>query len=178
MPAMKPKSQQRTVYTFHKKNVWLIRKRLTMPNGYPAELDVIVHPGAVVIVPFISPREVLLLRQYRPSLEKYLWEFPAGTMNKGESPLVSAKRELQEETGYKAGRIRQIGRIYPVPGYSTERMVIYKAQDLKPRFLAGDPDEVIEVRTFTTARVREMVKKGQIIDAKTICALVFAGVRV
>ncbi len=91
-----------------------------LPNGNSVQLDLIVHPGAALIVPFLGKDRIILLRQWRAVLNKYLLELPAGTLDKGESILTCAKRELIEETGYASQKMTKLGRIYPVPGYSTE----------------------------------------------------------
>ncbi len=169
------RSNFQLLYQFKKKNISLIREELILPNGYPATAEIVVHPGAVVIVPVLNKTQALLLRQYRLSIKQYLYEFPAGTINPGEQPLPCAKRELREETGYAGKRFRRLGKIYPVPGYSTELIHIYRADGLKAQPAAKDPDEVIDVRPWTLSEIQNLFRKGQIVDAKTICALAFCG---
>lgn len=169
------RSNPQLIYQFKKKNISLVRERLKLPNGYPVTAEIVVHPGAVVIVPILNKNQVLLLRQYRLSIKKYLYEFPAGTINPGEQPLSCAKRELREETGYGGEIFRKVGKIFPVPGYSTELIYIYRADGLQPQPMAKDPDEVIDVRTFTLSQIRDLFRKGNLVDAKTICALAFCG---
>ena len=162
-------------FKFRGKVITVTRKRARLPNGHVSELDLVEHPGAVLLVPFVNAREILLLRQYRPVIGKYLYELPAGTLKPKESALSCAQRELAEETGYAARKISLLGRIYPVPGYSTEIIFIYQATQLIEKVLPKEPDEVIAVHRFGKARVVEMFKRGQISDAKTICALAFCG---
>lgn len=150
--------------------ITLEHKKIPLPNGYLVQMDVIKHLGAALIVPFFSRDKVILLRQYRPVIKKYLYELPAGTAEKGESDLMTAKRELIEETGYSVGKMTLMGHIYPVPGYSTEKIVIYKAEKLKPVKYHAEQDEVITLQTVNRATVKQMFKKGQLTDAKTICA--------
>ena len=157
-----------------KKFSYSIEKRL-LPNGKITTIDVIWHPGAVLIVPFVNKNSVIFLRQYRAVLEKYLYEFPAGTLDPKEKLLTCAKRELAEETGFAARRWRKLGKIYPVPGYSTEVIHIYQAEDLFERQADKDVDEIIETCTFSKHEIREMFHLGQILDAKTICALALCG---
>ena len=149
----------------------LFKQKRRLPNGYVTELDIIKHPGAVLIIPFLNPQELIMLRQFRPVLNKYLFELPAGTINKSEIPLACAHRELIEETGYAAKKMTLLGKIYPVPGYSTEKILIYRAQGLKPESRAGDKDEIIKKNIFTKKETKRLFKTGKIIDAKTISAL-------
>lgn len=152
-----------------------IEKKVELPNGVKSNLQMIDHPGAVLIAPFVNSNQIIFLRQYRPTIEKYIYELPAGTMEKGEKPLNCAKRELIEETGFKAKRISKIGEIYPVPGYSNEIIFIYKAEQLTPYTAPKDEDEIIECKLFTKGEVRGLFKSNKIKDAKSICALVMCG---
>ena len=167
------RTKPQIVYQFKKKNIFLVKEDQVLPNGYRVIKEIVVHPGAVLIVPMLDAHRVLMLRQYRSSIKKYLYEFPAGTINPGEKILPCAKRELMEETGYAGKVFRKMGEIYPVPGYSTELIYIYRAEDLRPQAVAKDPDEIIDVHQLTLAEVRDLFRKGKIVDAKTICALAF-----
>ncbi|OGX24941.1 MAG: hypothetical protein A2787_03145 [Omnitrophica WOR_2 bacterium RIFCSPHIGHO2_01_FULL_48_9] len=162
-------------FKFKGKIITVTRKRTRLPNGYMADMDFVVHPGAVLIVPFVNPQEILMLRQYRPVIGKYLYELPAGTLKIKENVLSCARRELNEETGYTAKKLSLLGKIYPVPGYSTEIISIYEAFELKEKAMPKEPDEVIQVHRFKKSRVLKMFKRGHIRDAKTICALAFCG---
>jgi ADP-ribose pyrophosphatase len=152
----------------------LVRKR-RLPNGYLATFETIKHPGAALIVPFLSKNKIIMLRQLRPVINRYIYELPAGTLNKAESALACARREIVEETGYYAKKLTIIGKIYPVPGYSTERIIIYKAQGLKRKERRTEQDEVIKSHIFTKRQIRRLFKNGKIVDAKTIAALAFCG---
>lgn len=153
----------------------LFTKRVKLPNGYISSLEIIKHPGAVLIIPFFSKDKLVLLRQFRPVIGAFLYELPAGTLNGKENPLSCAKRELLEETGFVAGYFKKMGYIYPVPGYSTEKILIYQAKGLKKREAACEKDEVIESFVIDRAGMRGMFKQGKIMDAKTICALAMCG---
>ncbi len=153
----------------------LSTKKVRLPNGYLANLEVITHPGAVLIIPFLTKEKVILLRQLRAVLNIYMYELPAGTLKKNELPLDCAKREIIEETGYSAGKLIELGHIYPVPGYSTEKITIFKAQGLEKQSGNTDQDEIIEPFIVTKQQVRSMFKSGKIIDAKTICAFTMCG---
>jgi ADP-ribose pyrophosphatase len=151
--------------------VYIGKERL--PHGYVATFEMIKHPGASLIVPFLSKDKMIMLRQLRPVIGSYIYELPAGTLDKNESPLSCARREIIEETGYSAGKFTLLGKIYPVPGYSTEKIFIYKAERLKKKERVAEKDEVIESHIFTKSRIKDLFKRGRIIDAKTICALTF-----
>ncbi len=163
---------------FKGKLLKLSTQQKQLPTGQSTTVEVIEHPGAVLIIPFLSHHEIVLIHQYRPVLGKYLYELPAGTLNPHETILRCAHRELQEETGYKAKIIKKLGHIYPVPGYSTEVISIFQAEQLtalsKP--VKKDLDEVIETKVLTKQQISQLFKKGKINDAKTICALAFCRV--
>ncbi len=154
-------------------NVLIKKKKL--PNGYTATYEMIRHPGASLIVPFLTRDKIIMLRQLRPVIESYIYELPAGTLDRNESPLSCAKREIIEETGYEAGRFTLIGRIYPVPGYSTEKIYIYKAERLKAKARVAEKDEVIKSHILTRSAVNRLFREGKLVDAKTISALAFCG---
>lgn len=153
----------------------LFKKTILLPNGYRASFEMIKHPGAALIIPFISKDKIILLRQLRPVIDSYIYELPAGTLGKGELPLECAKREIIEETGYSAKKFKLLGSIYPVPGYSTERIFIYKASALKKERWAPEEDEIIEHIVVTKPKVIKMFKDGKFNDAKTVCALAMCG---
>lgn len=165
-----PKNKQ----VFKGKLIKVSIKRRRLPNGYLARLEVVDHIGAALIVPELGPDKILILRQFRPVINEYLYELPAGTLNKNESAVSCARREIVEETGFAAGNLTRLGEIYPVPGYSTEKIVIFKAGRLFKKIVAAEKDEVIQVKALTRSQVRKLFKKGMIKDAKTICALAMA----
>jgi ADP-ribose pyrophosphatase len=150
---------------------WPVR----LPNGRTIRITFINHPGAVIIVPFLNNKTVVMIRQFRPALKKYIYELPAGTLDPDESVSRCARRELLEETGLKAGRLTKLGSIYPVPGYSTEVIHVFKAQGLTATQAQPEEYEVIELIPMDISQVRRLLKQGKLMDAKTICALVFGG---
>ena len=154
-------------------NAFVMKKRL--PNGYRATFEMIKHPGAALIIPLLAKDKVILLRQLRPVINSYIHELPAGTLDKGERPHSCARREIIEETGYSAKRLKFLGYIYPVPGYSTEKIYIYKAWGLKKVNHIKEADEVIETFVFTRKEVKKLFKSGKITDAKTIAGLAMCG---
>lgn len=146
-----------------------------LPNGRTITISYINHPGAVIIAPFLSKDKVLFMRQFRPALKKYIYELPAGTLDPNESLLSCAKRELIEETGYRTKKIKKIGQIYPVPGYSTEIIHIFKAEQLTAGEAEPEDYEVIKLHPMTKSQVQRLFKKGQLQDAKSIATLAFCG---
>lgn len=142
-----------------------------LPNGRESVRELIVHNGGVTIVAQPEPLKIVLIKQYRYAIGKVFWELPAGTLDKNEDPLNSAKRELKEETGYRASKWESLGIVYPLPGYSTEVLYFFKATDLIDDEPEPDPDENIEVKIMDLKQAWQMVKDGEIRDAKTIAGL-------
>lgn len=150
-------------------------RKTRLPNGMTVNVEMVDHPGAVVIIPFLTKYSIILLRQFRPVLDDYIYELPAGTLEKKESPLACARREIIEETGYSARAFTRLGHIYPVPGYSTEKLILFKAEELTHRGILCEADEVIEPWVYSKQGVRKLFKSGKLVDAKTICGLVMCG---
>jgi ADP-ribose pyrophosphatase len=109
-------------------------------------------------------------------VDKYIWEIPAGTLKRGENPIRCAKRELEEEIGYKARSLEYLTRIYTTPGFTNERIYIYKATRLERVSISPDIDEILAAKNFTASKIRQMFKSKKIIDAKTIAGLVMCGI--
>jgi len=143
----------------------------TTPDGARVERDVVVHPGAVVILPVLADGRVVMIRNYRFSIEKRLLELPAGTREPGESPIETAGRELEEETGYRAARIEPLIEFYTSPGVMTERMFAFTATELSEVGQRLTDTERIDVEVLDPARVRERLLSGAIEDGKTIATL-------
>ena len=152
-----------------------INKTLKLPNGHPGSYLCVEHIGACAIIPLISKDKVILIKQFRIALEKYIWEIPAGTLEKKEKPEKCAKRELIEEIGYKAGRLKKLGEIYPAVGYSDEVLHIFKATDLIKTQVMQEKDEIIEPKMFTRPQIGKMIRSGKIRDSKTISAFAMLG---
>lgn len=153
------------------------RKTVLLPGGKQVE-RVLVHPGnAVAILPVSDDGNCFLLRQYRFAIGKYICEAPAGTLEPGESPLETARRELIEETGMQGGTFIDRGFILTTPGFTDERIYLFEARDLSPSTdYEKDEDEVIEVFRVPITELPGMVSDGRISDAKTI-ALIFRCLR-
>lgn len=161
--------------TLHRGRVFdLSKENVTLENGATVDLDIIRHPGASAVVPVSNSNTLILLRQYRHALGKYIWEIPAGTLDPNETPIECAKRELIEETGFSASSWQELGEITPLPGYSDERIHIFLSSDLVPAKQDLDKDEVLRVHEIALDRAVEMIYKGIIQDAKTICGLFLA----
>jgi ADP-ribose pyrophosphatase len=143
------------------------------PEGDNVEKGFIDHPGSVVIVPSVNEK-ILMLQQYRLALDQVILELPAGTREIGEEWLACAKRELREETGYRAENWQHLGHVWPAPGITNEMMAIYLATDLKSDPLPGDFDEQIEVVPSYFSEMIEMALNGSLQDAKSIVALLRA----
>jgi len=158
------------------KKFTFIRERRRLPNGVVTQLEMIDYPQAAVILPFLDKGRIVLLKQFRVVFGKTLYELPAGTAAKGETPLACARRELPEETGYAAKKFKKLGFIYPVPGYSNEVIHIFKAEKLYPFSLTKDADEILKPVVLSVAQVRRLFKQGRLPDGKTVCALAFAGI--
>ena len=150
---------------------------VTLPNGHRTDLEVIRHPGASAVVPFVSPDEVLLVRQYRFATGGYLLEVPAGKLDSGEPPEDCARRETEEETGHSVGRLEKLGAIWTTPGFTDEVIHLFAAHDLRPTRLGHGADEVMTVERVRFSDALERVDRGEINDAKSVCALLLAARR-
>lgn len=133
--------------------------------------DCIVHPGAAVILPLLEPNIVLMIKNKRFAVGKTLWELPAGTLEPDELPLMCAKRELEEETGFKAKEFKPLLEFYSTPGFSNEKLYAFVAEGLKPTQQKTDADEEIEVHPVTWTEILALIKSGEIVDAKTLTVL-------
>ncbi|MBC7871599.1 MAG: NUDIX hydrolase [Chitinophagaceae bacterium] len=145
-----------------------------LPNGQHSKREIVRHPGAVAIIALDKNGDVLMVRQFRLAAGKVLLEIPAGTLNPNEAPIDCAVRELQEETGYKPGKIEPIGGIFVAPGYTTEFIHLFMATDLTESKLSLDDDEFIELDHVSMKDALAWIETGAIIDGKTISGLLRA----
>jgi ADP-ribose pyrophosphatase len=144
-------------------------------DGHTFLRETIQHPSSVVILPILPDGKVLLLRQFRHAVGRFIYEIPAGTKEEGETLLACAKRELAEETGHTASFWKRLCQFYPAPGISTERMVLYLAKGLKPlkRKVAMDKDEYIAHHPATVKEVLDLVRTHRVVDAKSIIGILW-----
>jgi ADP-ribose pyrophosphatase len=153
------------------------REVVTLSNGRKVRMEAVRHRGSVVLIPQPSPGEVILIRQFRFVIGRWIWELPAGSLEPGEAPARAARRECVEEIGWRPTRIRRLGAYYPSPGFCDERMIFFACSGLvRPQRPAKiDPDEQIEPKTFRVRDVWRLVDRGQILDMKTVIGLVLLG---
>jgi ADP-ribose pyrophosphatase len=148
--------------------------RVEMPNGRVTELEVMRHPGAAAVVPLTEQGGVLLVRQYRYATGDWLLEIPAGKLDAGEEPEYCARRELEEETGYRPDELISLGWIWTSPGFADEKIHLYLARDLQPARQNLESDEVLTVEEIPFEDAVEMARDGRICDGKSVSALLRA----
>lgn len=172
-----PRVASRRVYTGRVINLDVDTVRF--PNGSVGELEMIRHPGASAVVPFLTDPvgddpQVLLIRQYRYAAERFLYEIPAGRLDPGEAPDVCARRELREETGCTAERVEHLMTMYTTPGFTDERIHLFMAVGLTRGEDSREADEFIEVESMSLSRALSLIEGGDIQDGKTALGLLFA----
>jgi ADP-ribose pyrophosphatase len=153
-----------------------VEKR-AFPNGREHQVEIVRHRPSVVLIPIEDDGRIVLVRQYRAPLDRMTWEFPAGSLDEGESAEAAARRECEEEIARVPARIERLGAWYPVPGYCDEEMIFFRVSDLRPpppdSHHKPDDDEDIESRSVPIAEARSMVVRGEIVDLKTAYGLTF-----
>ncbi|MEM7262798.1 MAG: NUDIX hydrolase [Planctomycetota bacterium] len=142
-----------------------------LPNGVTEPRSWVAHPGAACIVPVLADGRLVLIHQYRSTLGRWILEFPAGTLEAGEDPALTAGRELEEESGYRAGKLDRMFEIHPAPGVTDELIVVYLATELELREQSLDPGECLEVVRYSPDELKELWQRGELIDGKTVAAL-------
>lgn len=149
------------------------RDRVRFDDGREVDLDIVRHRPSVVLIPMPSDGEVILVRQYRHAIAKWIWELPAGTTDPGEDLEIAAARECHEEIGLYPHRLTKLGVLFPTPGFCDETMTFYLVEDLRDpgRVAAHDEDEQLEPRTFTLEELEDLARRGEIEDMKTVCGL-------
>jgi ADP-ribose pyrophosphatase len=164
--------------TIHKGRIFQLEIDVVkLPTGHTVDMEIVRHPGSVVLLPIPEPGKIILIRQYRYTIDKWIWELPAGSLKPREDPDQAAARECEEEIGLAPGKIIRLGGYYPTPGFCDEEMIFYRCEELHPpapdSTARKDDDEEIEPRTFTIAEARALVASGEIVDLKTLAGLSF-----
>jgi len=149
------------------------RDEVLEPGGLRTFREVITHPGSVVVLPVLADGRILLVRQYRHATRQYLWELVAGRIDAGENVRQAAARELIEETGYRAQRLRVFLDVFPTPGFLEERMYILLAEKLTAGEAQPEEDEKITAKAFTPAALERMIRQNALRDAKSIAGLLY-----
>lgn len=149
------------------------RDRVRFEDGREVDLDIVRHRPSVVLLPMPSPGELILVRQYRHAIARWIWELPAGTTDRDEDPAAAAARECHEEIGLVPGKLTRLGAMVPTPGFCDEEMAFYLAEDLRQPSsqAAHDEDEQLEPKTFSLEQVEAMARRGELEDMKTIAGL-------
>jgi ADP-ribose pyrophosphatase len=179
----KPDAQLATSELYKGKIFRLDRDTVRFPDGKEAELDIIRHPGASAIVPLMSDPEgddpqLLLLRQYRYAAGGYIYEVPAGRLDGDESPAACAVRELKEETGCTAAKMEPLFTMFTTPGFTDEKIHVFMATGLTHGESAREADEFADVIVMGLAEALELIRTGEIMDAKTALSILYvAGFR-
>lgn len=156
--------------------ITLVKERYEL-EGKQHSMDIVRHPGAVVILPISDEGEIIFIQQYRVPLSRTIIELPAGTLEAGEDPLACAKREIIEETGFKAAHWESLGTLYPAPGFCDEIQYCFMAKELTPAYAEADSDEVITTDPKTIEDTKTLIEDGTIADTKTLSILLRASFR-
>lgn len=146
---------------------------VALPNGETAQREIVEHPGAVAVIPLTAEGRIVLVRQFRYPINQITLELPAGKLELGETPEATCLRELAEETGFTASQLEKLTEFVVAPGYSTERITLFKAKGLTPASVARDEDEFLETVEVTLDEALAMVRDGRIFDAKTMIGLMW-----
>ncbi len=149
------------------------RDEVLEPTGVRATREVITHPGSVVVLPVLPDGRIILIRQYRHAARQFLWELVAGRIDSGEKVRQAAVRELIEETGYRAKRLRVFLDLFPTPGFLEERMYILIAEGLTTGIAEPEEDEKIVAKAFTRPELEQMIQGNVLRDAKSIAGLLY-----
>jgi len=155
----------------------VVLEKVTLPNGVIKDREIVRHPGAAAMVPLLDDGKVILVRQYRHAVGKFLLEIPAGTLEPDEGPMECARRELVEETGYEAENLAKLAEILPAPGYTDEHIHIFLATRLTSAEQKLQDDEVLQVQPTPLDTALDMIRQGKIQDAKTIIGLFLTSMR-
>ena len=146
-----------------------------LPTGHTVDMEIVRHPGSVVLLPIPEPGKIILIRQYRYTIDKWIWELPAGSLKPNEDPDKAAARECEEEIGMVPGRVERLCALYPAPGFCDETLIFLKLSQLAPpppnSTRQPDEDEEILAESFAISDAKAMLERGEIVDLKTAYAL-------
>lgn len=165
--------KERTISTepiFQGKIISLQVDTVKLPHGGTATREIVRHPGAAAVMALVDGR-MLMVEQYRKPMEKFQVEIPAGKLDPGEDPMAAAARELEEETGYRAGKLRPVSAFYTSPGFADEKLYLYLAEDLVKGEIRPDEDEYLAVSAISFEEAQQLIREERISDAKTILAV-------
>lgn len=170
--APRPKSLSRST-VYRGRVITVERDNVDIGNGRTVAMDVVRHRGSVVLIPQPTRTEVVLIRQFRYVIGRWIWELPAGSLEPGESPARGARRECEEEIGWRPKTLERLAAYYPTPGFCDEKLTFYACRDLvRPmREPKRDPDEQIESERVTLKDAWRMIERGDVIDMKTVVGL-------
>ena len=162
--------------TVHKGRIFQLEIDVVkLPTGHTVDMEIVRHPGSVVLLPIPEPGTIILIRQYRYTIDRWIWELPAGSVKPGEDPDKAAARECEEEINLVPAKMTRLRGYFPTPGFCDEEMIFYRCEDLRAPAVDStvkkDDDEEIEPRTFTLDEARDLVKAGEIVDLKTVAGL-------
>ncbi len=160
--------------TIYQGSVICLIREVLESGGRQMVRETVLHPGAVVIVPLLTRSRIVFVRQYRHAVGRKLLELPAGTLGAGESRLACARRELEEETGWRAGRLRHLGRFYAAPGFISEQLTLFLGEQLTHVGARPEPDENVRPVVLSFGEALTRIRSGAICDAKTIIGVLFA----
>jgi len=165
--------RERTVSSepiFQGKVISLQVDTVQLPDGATATREIVKHPGAAAVLALLDDK-MLVVEQYRKPLEKFQVEIPAGKLDPGEEPIVAAARELEEETGYRAGKLRPLSAFYTSPGFADEKLYVFIAEELEKGQSRPDEDEFLNVEAITFEQAQAYIREEKISDAKTLLAV-------
>jgi ADP-ribose diphosphatase len=158
----------------------VVVESITTGKGSKMDVEIVRHPGSVVLIPIAADGQVILVRQYRHAIGRSAWELPAGTLKRNEEPRKGAARECHEEIGLLPAQLEELGTFFPTPGYCDEEMTFYKATGLREarpddEQAEQDEDEDIETQAFSMKQILSMIRSGEIIDMKTVAGMLLIG---
>ena len=170
----KPRFEERHV-VFEGRIFKVEQDRVQLPSGHTVSMEIVRHPGSVVLLAMPSPDSIILVRQYRYTIDRWIWELPAGSLKAGEDPAAAAARECEEEIAFVPKSVRRMRSFYPTPGFCDEEMIFFRCTDLQvpaaDSTAKKDEDEDLEPRVFNVEEARRLVIEGEIVDLKTAVGL-------